>query len=298
MGVQQRPFRFVQPEEELALGEDGGFRGIDVLGRLLVPRQHPAAEGRHAALFVANWEDEAPAEAVVKMVRTFLAHHQARLFHERQFVILAFGPFDGVVPGVRGVAEPEELHRLGPDAAAGQVIARDGAGLPRGQGRLPALRDLLVDLEETLLQVPGVGPARLLLQFKRYPCPLRQPPNRVGKVQVLVFLDKGEDVAAFVAAEAMENLFVRVDVEAGGLLPVEGAKRDEIGPGAFERHITSDHLDNVAGSPNLFERRRRNEAAHDARPDYFLPPLRTSLMTSSFWWASVSLLTVFEAGTG
>ena len=101
-----------------------------------------------AALFVADGKDEAAAKAVVEMVRAFLARDQAGLLDQRQFEMFAFGPIDRVVPGVGRVAEAEEFDGLGGDAAAGEVIAGDLAGALAGQGGLPALGDLLVDLKQ------------------------------------------------------------------------------------------------------------------------------------------------------
>jgi hypothetical protein len=60
----------------------------------------------------------------------------------------------------------------------------------------------------------------------------------------------------------MENLPMRIDVEAGGLFFVEGAESDEIGAGALERQAGADHIHDIAGCPNLFERAGREKPRH------------------------------------
>src|ERR1035437_4943477 len=110
--------------------------------------------------------------------------------------------------------------------------------------------------------MPRLLLAGILLEFQRYLRPVGQPPYRLGEVYVLEFLDEAEHVPALVAAEAMENLAVGIDVEAGGLLFVKRAERDEIGPGALERHVRPDHIHDVAGSADLFEGCGREQASH------------------------------------
>ena len=67
-------------------------------------------------------------------------------------MVLASSPVDRVVPGIRRVTEPEQFYGLRRDAAFGQVIAGDLAARLAGQRPLPALGDLLMDLEELFLE--------------------------------------------------------------------------------------------------------------------------------------------------
>ena len=106
-----------------------------------------------------------------------------------------------------------------------------------------------------------------------------QTPDGAGKVDVLVLLDEGENVAAFMAAKTMENLFGRVDVEAGGFFFMERAEGNEIDPGTFEGDIAADDLDNIASGPNLLECGGRNDATH-GKGVYFLCPRIMSISCS------------------
>ena len=51
----------------------------------------------------------------------------------------------------------------------------------------------------------------------------------------------------------MENLTVMIDVETGRLFFVERAETHEIRPGALQRHIRADDVNDVAGAADAFE---------------------------------------------
>src|ERR1700687_4157269 len=95
--------------------------------------------------------------------------------------------------------------------------------------------------------------------------PVRQTPHGFDEVEVLVLFDKGENVAAFMAAKTMKNLPLRIDVEARSLFLVEGAQRDEIGAHPFQRQGSADDLNNITGGSDLFEDGRGEQAGHGGR---------------------------------
>src|SRR5208282_4278311 len=205
-GVEQRAFGFVEAEEHFALGENGRLGRVDVFGRFFVAGQNAAAEANHPALLVADRKYEPAAETVVVMLAAFLAQNQSGLFDEGEVVVLAFGPVVGVVPSIRRVAETKEFHRFRRHAAFRQIIAGDLATGFIEQRVLPALRDLLVELEQLVLDVARLLFAGGLIEFQRNFRALGQPADGVHKPDVFVFLDEGEHVAALVAAEAVKNL--------------------------------------------------------------------------------------------
>ena len=55
----------------------------------------------------------------------------------------------------------------------------------------------------------------ILIHLQRNLGAIGEAAHRVHKTDVLVFLDEAEHVPALVTAEAMEDLFVRIDVELG-----------------------------------------------------------------------------------
>ena len=80
-----------------------------------------------------------------------------------------------------------------------------------------------------------------------------QAADGVHEINVLIFANEGENVAALVAAEAMKELALGADVEAGGFFLVEGAEGDEVGAGAFEGDVAADDVHNIAGGADLFD---------------------------------------------
>ena len=104
-----------------------------------------------------------------------------------------------------------------------------------------------MDLEQLVLEVARLLFAGGLVEFEGNFGAFGQPADGVHEPDVFVFLDEGEHVAALVAAEAVENLFMRIDVEAGGLFLVERAEGGEVRAGFFQRQIRPDDVHNVAG---------------------------------------------------
>ena len=93
-----------------------------------------------------------------------------------------------------------------------------------------------------------------------------QAAQGLHEINVLVFANEGEHVAALVAAEAMKKLALRADVEAGGFFPVKGAEGDEVGPIAFEGDVSADYVNNIAGGADLFFGCLGNHGSGAGRP--------------------------------
>src|SRR5262249_2614539 len=129
-----------------------------------------------------------------------------------------------------------------------------------GQRGLPARGDLVVYLQQPVFEVPRLLLTRALFVLQGYPRPVRQSPHSLGKVEVLVLLHEGEHIAALMASEAVKNLALRADVEAGRLLLVKRAEGDEIRTRALQRQVGPDNLHDVAGSADLFTGRGGNQA--------------------------------------
>src|SRR5204862_5680909 len=135
-------------------------------------------------------------------------------------------------------------------------------GLP-GERALPAVGDLLVNLEQRFLEVAMLLRARVFFEFERDAGPFGQSMHRFGKTDALEFLNEREYVTALVTAEAMKNLTLGMDVKTRRLLLVKRAEGDKIGARALEREIGADDLDDVAGSADLLECCRRKKSSHE-----------------------------------
>ena len=151
------------------------------------------------------------------------------------------------------MAEAKQFHGFIGDTASLQIVARDLARGLVGERGLPALRDLLVNLEQRFLKKAVLLLPRVFFKLQRQVRPFGQPPHGFGEGDVFVFLDEREHVAALVTAEAMKDLSMRIDVEARRFLFVKRAEGDEVCAGAFEREIRANDIDDVAGGADLFE---------------------------------------------
>ena len=107
-------------------------------------------------------------------------------------------------------------------------------------------RRRLVHLEQRFaLRGAGALLVVLLELGKRHAEPLRQLLDRVREADLLVQLEKLEDVAADAAAEAVEEPLVAVDVKRRRLLAVKRAEPLVGGAGLLQRHVVLDDDDDV-----------------------------------------------------
>ena len=128
----------------------------------------------------------------------------------------------------------KEFHGFSRNTAFLQIIARGLAGGFVEQAILPALGDLLVNLEQLVLEMARLLFAGVFVEFKGNFCAVGETAHGIHETDVFVFLDEGENIAPLVAAKAMKNLPVRIDVEARRLFLVKRAKRNEIGAVLFQ----------------------------------------------------------------
>ena len=264
IGFQQGAFGLVQAEENLALGKNRGFRGVDVFGGLFVTGEDPPAKPHYAPLIVTDGEHQPAPKTVIVAVGSFLANDQAGGFRQSQVVAFAPRPIDGVVPGLGGGAEAEEFAGLRRDTAFFEVSPGHLACRFARQGALPALGDLFVDLQQPILEVPSLLLRGILVVLQRNVRPLGQAADGLWEIQVLEVLDKPEHIATLMTAETMEDLAVWINVKAWALLPVEGAKRHEIGARSLERQVGADHIHDVTRGADLLEVFLGKHASHSS----------------------------------
>src|SRR6185436_4996357 len=111
----------------------------------------------------------------------------------------------GVIPGVRSVAEAEQLDGLVGNPAFGEVIAGDLASGIGGQSGLPAVADLLMHLEQGVLEGAGLLVAGGILEFEGDVRAVGEAFDGVDEGKAFVFANEGKDVASLVTAEAMKD---------------------------------------------------------------------------------------------
>ena len=252
---------------------DGGLGGVDVLRQRVV--EHPPAEGRHLAAQVEDRKEQPAPEQIDVAAPLLPGAQQPEAVPGQGRVEPLLRQMPGKeVPAIRGVTEPEATGGLTVVAALAQVTARRCPFRRIEQDLLIELAGDLVDPGQPLLLLaPPLlgGRGRLLGDF--HADPLAEPAHRFGEGEPLDAHQKGEDVAADAAAEAVEDLPRAVDVEGGGLLAVERAEAEVIGSGVFERQITGNDLDDVGALAYLLNRLFRNPSRH--------PPLNSTSVTFS-----------------
>ena len=91
----------------------------------------------------------------------------------------------------------------------------------------------------------GLRPRVLLLALQLDPVAVGQHLDRLGEVEPVFLLDELEHVAADPAAEAVVELFGRLDRKRGRALVVERAEADTAGALAAQVGVGGDDLDDV-----------------------------------------------------
>src|SRR5262245_43098263 len=105
---------------------------------------------------------------------------------------------------------------------------------------MPALSHLLVDLEKFVFEELFLFVLRVFFEFERDPGALGEAFHRFNKVEILIFPDERENVAALMTAETMEGLLSGIDVEAGSFLAVKRTECGKTRARAFQGHNRGD----------------------------------------------------------
>jgi len=139
------------------------------------------------------------------------------------------------------------------DAPLLEICARPLAG------RLP--ERLLVEARREVHHPEELLPARIatLAAFlgQRDPRRLGECPDGLGEGEAVLAHEEAECVAAYPAAEAVEDPLARIDRERRRLLRVERAEALPAGTGLAEVHEPADEVDDVDGRANVVEQRLR-----------------------------------------
>ncbi len=228
-----------QAVEQPALGVQRAFRGIEVLG--LAFAHDAAAEGHGAVLPVEDGEDDPVPEAVV-VAAGGPGQEQPHLGRGLQGEAPVLQVAPQAVPFRGGVAQLKALDDFRGQAPFGEVFPAGFAGLARerlpveGQG-LPV--EVVGGL--ALLGPPGLLGAHVLDGEGDAVAP-GQLRRRLREAQLVVLHDEGDDVAAGLAAEAMEDAPVGGNGKGGLAVDVEGAEAREVFAPALEFDVLAHHL--------------------------------------------------------
>ncbi len=167
---------------------------------------------------------------------------------------------EDLVPGAGRVADAVLAQNLLAEPALGEVIARFAGlfGVPE-VGRVVGGGAVEELLEATALLTFGLCSRVLLLTLELDPVAVGEHLDRIGEAETLFLLDELDHVAADTTAEAVVELFLRVDRERGRALVVEGAEADHPGARAAQVGVGRDHLDDVGGLLDPFQALRGDQ---------------------------------------
>ena len=151
-------------------------------------------------------------------------------------------------------AEPVLAADLLPEAATGEVVPRERAGLRLPEVPLVEARSSIEQGEQTL----AATPARVLLRRRLLVLDpdveaVGEPLDRTGEVELLGLADEGDQVSLGAAAEAVVELVGRVDREARRAFLVEGAAAGEAAAHLAELRPVRDHGDHVGRGLDLLD---------------------------------------------
>ena len=150
------------------------------------------------------------------------------------------------------------------------IPCRRGFGVVLKQFGVEEMRRLAVHLEHPLPVVTRTGLVYVGVD-DRDPHPFRQKLDGVGIIEILDAPHETDGVARGAASEAVETVGSLKHRERRAAFAVERAEPDHIRPGAFERDVPRDQLDDIGARYDLFD--------HFLR-DHTLPPRQTSGMKS------------------
>src|SRR5437762_12581203 len=75
---------------------------------------------------------------------------------------------------------------------------------------------------------------------------------------MLIFHDEAKNASANATAETVKGLPLRTDMKRGRFFLMKWAERSEVGAGAFQRKVGTNHFYDVVRSRDLFDGFRRN----------------------------------------
>ena len=225
---------------------DQRFRAVDVFRFGVV--QHAPAKGDDVAAQIEDGRHDPLPEQAVDAARLAALEQAAGV---QLLLVVALIPQELIqsLSVVGGIAEAEPNDGLIVQAAAAPV----GAGLTgllhrRVQAGVEKPRGLLVHREDAAAHSPGL----VVLLRLRHPGAASQQLDGLAIADAVDLFRKGDGVAARPTAKAVKALGVRVNIERGGLLTVEGAQPAVQAALPFQLDIAAHQIHDVRPAGQLF----------------------------------------------
>ncbi len=244
---------FVEGEEDVGFPEERGFGGVDVFPAAWVLAELATGEGDDVAVVVADGKHQAVAKAREKPAAIAL-EGEAGIDEVAAAELVLAGPIEENRRGIRGPADfPADGHFLA-ETTGFQVVAGVGGGGGAEEEGVEKAGGLAVEVEQASagLAVAFFAGVEGFLD-DRHVDSGGEFFDRIGEGEVLEFADEVDGIAAFFAAEAVEELVGGVDGKRGGFLVVKRAEGLEAGAGAFHGDVRADDVHDVRGGQHLLD---------------------------------------------
>lgn len=253
--------RLVQAEEQIALLVERALRAVHVLRRRIArdlvtcgQLERAAAERDDLSVHVGDGEHQAVAEAIVVAVSALAGDDQAGLFAFGEREAARAEVLRETIPAVWCVAEAVGRHGLVLHRALVELGAREMRVWVLAQHADEVARGRLGDRGEALALLAFAADRIVLARLDLGQLDARavgELAQRLGEGLALELHHELEDVPRGLAAEAVEELPLRVHVERRRLLRVEGAEALEARARALEHDVLADELHDVRALADL-----------------------------------------------
>ena len=245
--VRHRPARFINSEQHTAFSEQRGLRAVHIFAALIIWINQPPAEANHPPRLIENGKHEPFSEPVINR-SPLRAGHQSGLLHQLERNFLLRGPFLQRVKTVGGKSDLKGGYGFRLQPAGSQISAPGLTALMLHQNAVIELRDPFVDFEQlALVRAFSVTVFKIQLHADA----VGQHLQSDHEIDLLIFLNKTDHIAAGVAAEAVIDLPVGTHRKRRGFLFVKRAERLKARPGILERKVRTDYIRNIVARPDF-----------------------------------------------
>ncbi len=227
----------VETEQLPPLVEDGGFRGVQVLGGAVT--QHTTAKADDPAALVPDREHDAIAKTIIAAGAAVAGDQHAT--GDKQLLVIPAGtkPPPHLVPVARGIPDVEALDHLASQTPAFQILHRLRRVL---EIALIKAGDLVHQLEQILADgwLAIAGPARGLLARHLHAMQARQLLDGIGKFEPVVLHDKADGIAVGTTTETVVELLLLADGKGGAFFVMKRAASLVVLTGFLQPHTGVD----------------------------------------------------------
>ncbi|MNM19725.1 hypothetical protein D3C81_300430 [compost metagenome] len=250
----------VEAKQLTPLVEDGGFRGVEVLGSA-VP-QHPATEADDPSPLVTDGKHDAIAEAIIAAWAAVAGDQHAA--GDKQLLVIPAGAKapTHLIPVSRGIAYVEALDHFTGQTAPFEVFHRLRRVLKIA---LIEAGNLVHQLEQVLAdgRLRACRAAQTLLAGYLHALHAGELFDGVREFESVVLHDKADGIAVSTTTEAVVELLLLTDGERGAFFVMERTTSLIVLASLLQPHSRVDQLDYVCAYEQIIDKGLWDPACHN-----------------------------------